>query len=478
MVAVLVVGAWWGRGMSGPWGHGFDGFQGGAFASMARNADRIGLDTTGPYPVFNGEGGRDTPLHYYANHPPTLTLLVTAAHRLGGGSEAWIRAPFLAASLAAWLLVMALAHRLAGREAAVAAGLAAALLPGWAEHATLINYEVLVMPFALAAVLDSLKAEEGEVASWRPGLWLALGVCIDQGAFLLAPWMWLAAWHRRGFHLALRRAPALLLVPALPLMVHSWLASGLPTPAPRAGMLDRAAMILSPLWTNEIPLPEWLRIQAGHIGLMATLPAAVLAAMGLWSGRRRAEGAWLPLAGLAVTYPFLLYRHSGSSVGDGQYPLWFYALPVIALGLGMGWRAAADSGRTPAAGLVAGVLVLVLLMGGRDLRSGRMAEPTEQAWGEEVALATRPGDLVLVPAAWGWTPAVSYYARRTVIPTTDGPSTPGLAGKAYLFGAYRTDPARTAPVTVLHRDAEGRLVANRLGELPWDRESGLLTVPE
>jgi hypothetical protein len=140
--------------VTSPWG-GMHDWNGAFYSQLARNLLRYPVD------VHRGMGvlavGADVPpieeRGLYSHHPPGLVWLVAGAFRLFGESEAVARAVPIAASLAAFWMLIVLTVRRWGRETAMCAGLLYALMPMSVYFGRMVNHEAVCLCLMLAAVL-------------------------------------------------------------------------------------------------------------------------------------------------------------------------------------------------------------------------------------------------------------------------------------------------------------------------------------
>jgi len=152
---------------------GHQGYNGALRSGFARHYLEHGLAGTGGRSIKNPYGMRDPEqgiTHWH--HPIAANLLVAGSCAVLGESEAAARAVPISAGLASFWLIYLLVRRRHGPAAAVASSSVFALLPMQIEYGTMVNYEPLVVCFALAALYAlELARERGN----RWPLLLALG---------------------------------------------------------------------------------------------------------------------------------------------------------------------------------------------------------------------------------------------------------------------------------------------------------------
>jgi hypothetical protein len=459
-----------------PFDRQFDGFQGSCFTVFAvnyqRQAEARGEQGFWPagaghgYPVFNLELDVDQPQTWvlYANHPPLVPWLSWAGLRLLApddwdqrwreelpprDAEGAIRAPFLALHLLALGLLFATLRAAGAPRAAAYAVAACALLPSALLYAGLPNYE---QP-SLAAVGIACWSAVGFARSGRRAYLLGVAIgCGLGGAVTFGPAFFAGTLGLIGLAHGWRRAVALgaAAIPAvlLPLLVHGQRAGALL--AERGHEPDtlpsRVLNLIEPLLAGTVPAGVWLATQArlatAELGFAALFAAALGTAWSLhtllrsrdFEQRLPAAVALALLAGGALLQ-FAFYRHTA----DPQDPFLINLLPGLAAAIGLG--AARLHRRAPALALA--LLSAVALEGGwrsAELhRRWRGEGPTASApW---PALSERPpiwigptpvrlgatlaelvpaGSCLWYPAALGLGPAHSYYAWRTLLPTSPG----------------------------------------------------------
>jgi hypothetical protein len=175
------------------------------YSSYARTHLALGLRATGGHDFFLDR--RDGRLIPYGHHPPTLGVLLAGWFRAtGGDGPRTARALPACFHLASALLVLGLLARYPGLPGAVAA-LAFAVVPMSAYFGKMVNFEPVVLPFLIGAVVGWWRfAERGS----RPALALsaalvAAGALVDW-PMLLVPIVLVADGVRRwrrgaGVHL-------------------------------------------------------------------------------------------------------------------------------------------------------------------------------------------------------------------------------------------------------------------------------------
>jgi hypothetical protein len=463
-VALLIAAAALLRGfdLAAPFDRGFDGFQGAFFAIGAINYERLTIGASGGYPVENVENrrGERQSWYVYPNHPPTVPLIAWAALEAFAGEDwnaAWredrspqgiegtLRFPFFVAGLIGLWALWWTAREAAGARVAMLALAVAALAPLGILYGGLVNYELPVLaPVVLGAGAAARWMRTG-ARSWLglAALLFAAGGLVTYAALCFVPPLALWAWTRRGASGALALGAALGFAALAPLAAHGlWAAHVLgDLGRPSAPLAERALALWSPAFDGSMPIGEWLGRNGERIARHSSLGAGLAAVLGLGVAlaprAARPPGAGLALAllagGLAAMLAF--YRHSF----EEQTPFLLLVGPGIAVLAALGLAALADF----AAGLLhrprhAGVAA-VLLAGVIGIFECRTATELRHAWrepgpnddppgalgpelpmpeqcGREIAAVLEPGAVGLYPAALGFTPAVSFYAWRSLFP--------------------------------------------------------------
>jgi len=446
----------------------FDGFQGAFFALAAIGYERDDLSAIWPYPIVQVEAPVDLAkdAHLYANHPPLVPQLAHGALRVLGPSgwqDAWregrppagiegvLRAPFVLAQILAAVLFALALRELGVAQAGAAAAVVFALLPGALVYAGLVNYEnPSLLATALIALLWARFLRRGR-AGWAL-LALLGGAGTMAGWTTYMPLFFVPPLAVLGFAVVRARvfAPllAVILGSAAGLGAHAILAGRALRALGRSSepLAGRARDLIAPLFDGSLPLSEWLAVQSrvvlDHIGLVPLL----LAAGGIVLGWRAAQAPLAPSAASAasalsatsakalrlnprVPVAFALalliggalvqvafYRHTG----DPQEPFALHLAPGIAALAGVALHRLAAAGRPLAAALLlVGTAALGLLGAARLAEPWRVFGPTRPSpleLGGEVARHVPRGAVVWYPSALGLTPAVSFYAWRTLLP--------------------------------------------------------------
>jgi hypothetical protein len=457
------------RDLCGPFDRSFEGFQGSFFAQAAVNYERAGLGLFSGYPVLNIELDPRSPRTWYTyeNHPPTLAWLAWGGYRMAGGTaevpprrgtEWGVRLPFLCLNMAALLaFYVALRDAVGVREALCALALLAAC-PLAALYGSLINYETpTLFAVALAACFHvrwlrsgSRRALAGLAAAFACG-----------GAFTYAPLFFvpplaLQAWRRRGLRAGVLHAAVAGGACLVPLAVHGVCASHALAAIGRSALplQSRAQLLWGPLFDGSLSPWTWASLQlertASYGSLAFTLAAGLGCAGELWFGRRSARrasggrgsgssddtarialGPVLLCGGLLANFAF--YKHSG----EEQLPFLLNPLLGAAACAGACVHALARPlarGKLPLAPFVAlcGAIVLPALLRMDELRRAWRApgprdvppaqngpeQPLPDTSGAQLAELLPPGSVGLYPPELGFTPAVGYYAWRTLWPWT------------------------------------------------------------
>jgi hypothetical protein len=444
------------RDLDGPFDREFEGAQGAFFTIGAINYDRLGLGAVGGYPVINIDLDRERPetWYAYANHPPTVPLLVWTGlkalapmqwnERYGERGAEWaVRVPFLVIHflflLAFWWML-----REAGDGVSALLGLlVAGAMPVLVLYAPLANYEnPALLAIALAYGSYARVVRWGRSADLVATLvFFALGGAVTWAPLLFVPPLVLHAWRRSGWRNAAMFGVAASAATLLPLVLHAALSRSALTALGLAptSLATRAKEMLQPLLSGEHGVGEWLALQGERLWTWCSPLAVVLALVGLvlalFEMRRARERRDTPVAVLwllgGALYLFAFYRHTL----DPQHTFLMLVAPAVAALAGRGLARPITTwvkgsvGAIVASVATAAVIVLAL-QGAGDLRyryrsgatepirdgSARPDLPPSDVLGFELRALTPPGSFVVFPEALGLNYAAYYYAWRTLWP--------------------------------------------------------------
>ncbi|MBI1380028.1 MAG: hypothetical protein GC161_02930 [Planctomycetaceae bacterium] len=492
-----------------PFDRQFDGFQGAFFATAAVGYEQNDLSQIWPYPIVQVNAPLDLAkgAYLYANHPPLVPQLARGALALlapRGWDTAWqsgrsprgiegpLRAPFVVCQLAAAVLFGLALARLEGRRAGALLAVLVATAPASLVYAGLVNYEnpsLLATACVVWVLVDALCAA-------RVG---ARHVALAFGAGLLAAlttYMPLLFAAPLGiWALAARRRAALLPLVGLGvgsiagLVAHALLARRALENLGRSSqpLVERARELVAPLLDGSVPLGAWFALQAELVARYLGPALLLLALSGVWFGWRQRNaasprvgttGLGLALALLAggAAVQFAFYRHTS----DPQEPFLLHLVPGVALFAALGLESIVR--RAGGSRLATALFAATVLLGAygaqhiakpwRDFGPDR---PGPRELGDELARLAPAGAVLWYPAALGFTPAVGFYAWRTLLPVeppayglpplvADGL---GLAAAPVFFveplGALADEPAVAADVARMRAD----LFAHRPGSVPF-----------
>lgn len=472
LLAALVPRA---RGLFGPFDRELEGFQGSCFAAFAINYERLGVGRFGGYPTFNVLLPSDpaaTP-YLYPNHPPLVPLLGWASLKAwgpAGWDEAWragrapqgvegpLRLPFFVLHVGG-LLALWWAVRQGGSARLALLSLAvAACVPISIVYAYLVNYENPYLVCLLLACGFHVRwlLRGSSRALLGAALALAAAAAITFAPVFFLPPLLLQTVLRRGWRPAAREAAALVPAALVPVLVHGVLVRQLPL-ADSVGVVQRAQALLRPLFDGSKPLAEWasrqgLRLEyflSPGILWVAAAGLVVVLARALRRGMRASRvvaGAERPaevslalpllLGGAAILLGFYTHTFDGDGATNGQTLFLLNLAPAAAVLAAHLLDALAPAlyrlrgGLAPLVVATSLVCVPALLRAGAIQRAWRDPGPRDDprvagpatalpsTYGRELA-ALLPADAIgLVPHSMAFTPAVSFYAWRQLVPVS------------------------------------------------------------
>lgn len=315
------------------------------------------LDVSGPSLEPYGDQRR----YFYSNHPPLPALLMAGAFALAGVHEAVFRIVLILFSVASVVLFRRIAARLLPPPGDRAATVIFAALPMFAYYSIVTALQVTALTFILSAILFYLRWRDGGGKGDYLGLLASIALacsCAWCGYYVA---LVLAAAHVRA---GLPRTRAVLSLGFWNVaifclyLLHLWIAS--------PPDLDPIRKLLSAGLDRATPADlSWFGYLLGEgrkLALLMTVPALVLAAVGL-GGLRRATLtpnerliAALCLLGLdEAIFARLASQHEYFS-----YPLVVFV--ALAAGLGVVRIASRRSARTVP--IAVGLASLVVLQAG------------------------------------------------------------------------------------------------------------------
>lgn len=460
------------RDLCGPFDRSFEGFQASFFALGAIDYERLGFGAVGGYPVVNVDldPARPETWNEYANHPPLVPWLAWAGMATlapSGWSEAWrearpphgvelpVRLPFLLFHVAGLVAFFwALRQGVGAREALLGLALLV-VLPISAAYAHLVNYENPSLAFVCLgagfAVRWMRNARGRDLAAF--GACIAAAAAVTYAPVFFVPPLAVQAWRRRGFGAALRLGAVGLGAAAVPLGLHFVAARAAlrSIGAETAPFESRALLLLLPLLDGSVPIVTWLAGNAERIAHYASLPLALLGAVGLLLAPlpRRAVSASAgsdairlgpPLAVGGALLLLAFYRHTA----EDQTPFLLNLAPALAA-LG---AAALEAAAPALARLRGGLAPLVVLTSALSLPAVLRTNELRREWrapgahggpagaevadgpeselpdriGRQIAEVLPAGTLGLYPHSLGLTPAAGFYAWRSLWPVDSSAS--------------------------------------------------------
>ncbi len=375
------------------WGH--DGYHGGAYGVRARHTLRSGTLIADETPGWAPPTGRN----YYLHEPVLGHYIALIGIATLGDREAGVRSGYLAVTLLALALVLALAARRDGPRGRLVAALAFVALPCTYRVASLADCGMA----GLAALLASLLFYQRwlETGRLRAGLWaaalLALGCGFEWSPFfgavpltVHAAW---SAWRRRGPSIAV--ALALVAAPILAGLFHAMLVL-------RNGHLAEMVEAYH-VRDHHVVASRWLQIESiawGEAG------PAYRAAFVVWIAtlavrfRDRTVGPWLlaPASLLFALVTYVLVFTSGLLIHPQRLLYLVAIVPLVVVDV-VAAAAAHWPDRRHIAWAVAGLYLGINLPSAAvRWREGRV--PLALAGFDRVAVvasvraATSPGDVV------------------------------------------------------------------------------------
>ena len=465
------------RDITSPWDRELEGFQGSFFTVCALNYERLGVGLLGGYPVVNIDLPPDpkTKSYQYPNHPPTVPLLAWVSIRAfgpEGWSEAWkrgespprgtetaARLPFLAFHMAGLLALWWAVRQAGGAQRAMLALAIVAALPVSVLYGTLINYETPCLPLIVLGCgfhIRYLRRGGRRDLLLAAGSFFAGALVTFNPAFFVGPLVLQTLWHR-GWRRAFVEGAALSVASLVPPLLHAtWLKTTLPA-APAEAVLSRVGRMLAPLTSGAAPFPEWLARQWIRLDYFMTTPVVLAAGAGALllvyrgvarrrTGERKADedpgpvSLGLPLLAGGSLVMFFFYHHTwdGEGARNGQTIYLLNLVPACAVLTAVLLDALARPLRHLRGGfaplvLLTSLFVLPGLGRAANLRQrwrapGPADDPALTAgpptslpdrWGEQIAEVLPAGAIGFYPRSMGFTPAVSYYAWRTLLPVAD-----------------------------------------------------------
>jgi len=415
--------------------------------------------------LLGPDGWQDAPA---TGHPPTSVQ--------PGNLERLLRAPMMFASLASILaLFWALRSSMDEREALLGTLLYAAA-PLAVLDAGLVNYEppsILCVLVAFGATLRYLNHGQkrhlilGAVA-------IALGTAQTFAPlFFCVPLCLFVLGHRlrhRGLLPAIRTTSIFAGAALLPILIHGiWARHALSELGQVPHLTDRIGQLFGPLTTGEVPFFSWLTLQFTHLSSASSELFRDLVLVGLVfsildllaaptpnngdsdsdnepkAARSQAAAFALLLfaGGLAVL--FFYYRHTADGYQPGtsaQTTFMLNLLPgaaalagVAIFEVGATLTRVLQKGKDPTQlspftrhgpAIIATALVLLTLGSFSRTTAATYAtwrapdatRPLPLEVGTELNELLPQGAVALFPQSLGWTPAVSLYAWRTLLPVT------------------------------------------------------------
>ena len=349
------------------------------YSSYARTHLALGLRATGGHDFFLDR--RDGHLVPYGHHPPTLGVLLAGWFRLlGDDGPRTARALPACFHLASALLLFAILRRLHPGPTGLVAALAFAVVPMSSYFGKMVNFEPLVLPFVIAAVVGWWRwAETGKGRAL-----VASAVAIVAGALvdwpmLLVPVVLLADGLRRARRgeggRFVRAGVALAIGSALVgLAIAAWAS------APVGGTeLGRAFSFRArihgqyPWWRLVGNLVEYNRRYFTEPVFAASLVAAWLLVRAAWrDGRLAPRERLLALFGAVGLLPVVAFPTSARYHAYWQ----FYLLPYATLSVAYVLEALESRVSPTARRLVYGVIVIGVLVSSGVTLAVRYGRPS------------------------------------------------------------------------------------------------------
>ena len=376
-----------------------------------------------------------------------------------------LRLPMFAASIFS-LLVLWWALRIEGGKRAALIGLLLyALSPLAIMDAGLVNYEPASILCVLLAFGFFAKVRRLDAVSEEPRLFprelllvcifIALGTAQTFAPLFFAIPLCLAALGSRlralGPKGAIATACTIGMSALAPILIHGiYVRSALEGIQPASRLSERIGLLFEPLTSGAVPLWTWLGLQHTHLVTYGSAVMVEIAIIGLVfavlmqadrfskitkEGASKKNPAFMPLllatGGFAVMFGY--YKHT-SDHAPVQSTFILNLIPAVAALGGLAFVIFGDSvGRTFARkGRHHGGLILASVLLGLTINNGfATTNHLWQTWRSPVPRANVPevvgaqlgellpaGSVALYPASLGFTPAVYFYAWRTMLPVT------------------------------------------------------------
>lgn len=307
------------------------------YSSYARTHIALGLAATGGRDFFyDPRDGRMVP---YGHHPPGLGLLLAGWFRLlGSDTPGAARAlPALFHLTSAALMLGLLGRHFPGPPGLVA-GLVFAVVPMSSYFGKMVNFEPLVLPFLIGAVIAWWRFAEGGRPAWAglAILLVALGTLVDW-PILLAPLVFagdgVRRWRRgEGGGVLVAGAAAVVVALAVVVPVATWAAS-----AVGPGELAKAASYRARLhgqyrwWQLAGKLIDYNRRYFTEPVLVASVVAAGMLVGDAWRRRPFTPRArLLALFGVVGILPVVGFPTSARYHAYWQFPLLPFATLAVA----------------------------------------------------------------------------------------------------------------------------------------------------
>ncbi|MCP5558747.1 MAG: glycosyltransferase family 39 protein [Verrucomicrobiaceae bacterium] len=426
-----------------------------------------------------GEPGNDAPV-FYMHHPPMLVWVLALARRTFGGAEWAARLPILFALAGSAFLVLTLGQRWLGRSAGWAATFLFVLMPAagaFGMHVDVHGPLTLLPALGIVHAWDRIRTGDRRGHLWML-FWLTLGVLTDWPICYLPLILWLHAVGTRAsgglpktlFLHGVFAAVVLALVLAHMAVVRGGLAFLFDQLAHRTFHLqDDHASGFGPM--------DWLRKEGSHLRILYSIPVLALSlwwlAMQFWpkkSDQRRCCGILLLLTFGALD---VLLGFQASFVHDAwSIFLW----PGIALAATSGvWQIL----RSKSPGVRWVTLTIITAWMRADGPPRPLSSQIDEWAGfsclemaQVIRAESQPDEAVMIPGQWDCSPALFYYADRTMAPFVGDVPTfeQALAGDGFygpLGFTMRSQKTIVAAVLPLHSVSD--MVASGLIDAIEDR---------
>lgn len=413
------------------------------FSTMARAFSEHGVVALGGLPIQNNPPLGAEP-DAYIHWPPLFPMVLQAAFRLFGESEAVASHVMLVILLGNALLLGAVVTACAGRQAGLAASFALLVMPVTLTYGRLVVHIHLAIMGMLLALLAFLRATGGAriVRGWAALGTVSLGVAVASSwePVLMCPGLLAATlWRRRPAEVKLAwgycgvatlvclGVLGLYVIGAPDLVAELW-----HTVMYRAGLAPYEP--LHPLNPHTLfrtgeyaPNPSRLNLLglfAARIELAGQLPLIALGwvLVSAWA-RRQDLGGPTPLAFAALLAPWVLWftvMFNHACLHEYEMAI---AAPPLAAAVGLGAGALLDLGHHPhhhpgqrvarPMALVVLPAVMLFSMAAQVKTTGPQRENRKLIdYARELQVATAPGGVVMVPFN-SMIPV--YYSKRHVI---------------------------------------------------------------